>query len=348
MKLKKFFAGVLAAAMMLTVGATAAFATEGGNTITINGKNYSDAQTVTVHKTFKLVGTGTSAAETFTLEQVGNGTVTNGDATSAPELGTITGADFIAGAATSAGATADITIALPEYSKTGVYEYTLKEVATNATAGVTYFGNTIRLVVSVVNGRNNTLRVAAVHTEGVGADGEKLSKSDTFTNTYTANTITVTKNVTGNLGDKTKDFKFTINFEKAENEKAPTAITYTVDGVDHTVAFADGKASVEFTLHDGQSLSFVNVPAGVKYTVTEDNYTGTNDGYTTKVDGETALTTGEKTMTGVAATHTFENSKGADIDTGVILDNAPYIALLAIVAIGGVALMLNKRRRDEE
>ena len=29
MKLKKFFAGVLAAAMMLTVGATAAFATEG-------------------------------------------------------------------------------------------------------------------------------------------------------------------------------------------------------------------------------------------------------------------------------------------------------------------------------
>ena len=29
MKLKKFFAGVLAAAMMLTVGATAAFATTG-------------------------------------------------------------------------------------------------------------------------------------------------------------------------------------------------------------------------------------------------------------------------------------------------------------------------------
>lgn len=345
MKLKKFFAGVLAAAMMLTVGATAAFA-EGGNTITINGKNYSDAQTVTVHKTFKLVGAGTSAAETFTLKQDGDGKVTNGDATSAPALGNITGATFGVGDATVAGATGDITIALPEYSKTGVYEYTLKEVATNATAGVTYFGNTIRLVVSVVNGENNTLRVAAVHAEGVGADGEKLSKSDTFTNTYTANTITVTKNVTGNLGDKTKDFKFTINFEKAENEKAPTAITYTVNDNAHTVAFADGKASVEFTLHDGQSLSFVNVPAGVKYTVTEDNYT--EDGYTTKVNGTNGNATEKITMTGEAATHTFENNKGADIDTGVILDNAPYIALLAIVAIGGVALMLNKRRRDEE
>lgn len=51
MKLKKFFAGVLAAAMMLTVGATAAFAT--GSTITLDGKEYSDAQTVTVKKVYK-------------------------------------------------------------------------------------------------------------------------------------------------------------------------------------------------------------------------------------------------------------------------------------------------------
>ena len=38
MKLKKFFAGVLAAAMMLTVGATAAFATDTGNKIDASPK----------------------------------------------------------------------------------------------------------------------------------------------------------------------------------------------------------------------------------------------------------------------------------------------------------------------
>lgn len=356
MKLKKFFAAFWLAAMMLTVGATAAFAT--GSTITLDGKEYSDAQTVTVKKVYKLEGNGSNAKETFTLVQVGNGVVKSGDATSAPKLGTITGATFEAGTATAEGVTGNITIALPEYTKVGVYEYTLKEVSTNKFAGVSYFEGSIKLVVSVVNGTNGQLRVAAVHTEGYDTQGNYLgAKSDTFTNTYSANNIAVTKTVEGNLGDKTKEFGFTIDFEKADNESAPTGITYTVGDETKTVSFgADGNAQVKFTLKNGQTLNFVNVPKSVKYTVTEDDYTNMNDptkGYTTTVsvnDGNstTSLTSNAQTMTKDAATVAFTNTKGATIDTGVILDNAPYIALLAIVAIGGVALMLNKRRRDEE
>lgn len=62
MKLKKFFAGVLAAAMMLTVGATAAFATAPATT-------YQDQSEVKIYKHYGLEGNGTSPEETFYLVQ---------------------------------------------------------------------------------------------------------------------------------------------------------------------------------------------------------------------------------------------------------------------------------------
>ncbi len=60
MKLKKFFAGVVAAAMMLTMGATAAFAAEPTGSITVT-------------KVYSLTNTTNSSASTetfhFTPEQ---------------------------------------------------------------------------------------------------------------------------------------------------------------------------------------------------------------------------------------------------------------------------------------
>lgn len=91
------------------------------------------------------------------------------------------------GAATASGITKDITIELPTYEKVGVYEYTLHEVNRN-NAGVTYYENNIKLVVTVIQGENGKLRIAAVHTEA--ANGEK---SDTFENTYSANSLPVKK-----------------------------------------------------------------------------------------------------------------------------------------------------------
>ena len=213
MKAKKVLAGVLTCAMVFAMGMTA-FAEDAAPT---------DQSTVTIKKEYKLEGAGTSPAETFTLEQVGDGEVKDGEATSAPALGTITGATFEKGAATVDGTTGDITVALPEYTNVGVYEYTLKEVA-GTTAGVTYYGENIKLVVTVVNGDNGNLRIAAVHTE----IGDDDAKSDTITNTYTANTLKVSKTVTGNLGDKNKYFEFKV---KLTGEDGKTyADSYAVTG----------------------------------------------------------------------------------------------------------------------
>ena len=136
--MKKFVAILLTLMLVLGIGAAVAEET------------YSDVSSVTVKKVYKLTNANMSSpAETFTLEQVGAGRVTDGDATSAPALGTITGAIFAKGAATVDGTTGNITIALPTYEKVGVYEYTLREVA-GKTVGVAYYGKDILLKVTVI------------------------------------------------------------------------------------------------------------------------------------------------------------------------------------------------------
>ena len=151
--MKKFVAILLT--LMLVLGVSGALA--------------ADTESVVINKEYKLVGAGSSPAETFTLVQTGS-EVTNGDAGAAPALGVITGAAFDAGAATSEGVTKPITVNLPEYDRVGIYEYTLKEVKGN-TAGVGYYDAAMKLVVTVVNGENGLERVAAVHTElAQGAD----------------------------------------------------------------------------------------------------------------------------------------------------------------------------------
>lgn len=256
--MKKFVAILLTLMLVLGIGAAVAEET------------YSDVSSVTVKKVYKLTNANMSSpAETFTLEQVGAGRVTDGDATSAPALGTITGAIFAKGAATVDGTTGNITIALPTYEKVGVYEYTLREVA-GTTAGVAYYGKTIKLVVTVINGTDGNIRVAAVHTES-----EDEVKSDKFENTYSAGTLTVKKTVTGNLGDKKKEFDFTVTFAAPEGKNWTPAIGAS----EGATMVEDNPMSYTFKLKHDAMATFGNLPAGVTYTVTETPV----DGYTTNI-----------------------------------------------------------------
>lgn len=319
-------------AAMLAFGlATTSFAaggtTDAGTTTTVD--TTIDHQTVTVTKDYKLVGDGTSPAETFTLEQVGDGTVTQSEATTAPRLGTITGADFAEGAATVNGTTGEITIALPDYTSVGVYEYTLKEVD-NKTAGVAYYSDNIRLVVTVINGENGKLRIAAVHVESEGA------KSDTFPNTYSAGSLKVTKTVKGNLGDKDKYFEFTVELT---GETGKTyADSFAVSGGSNKENPTSIKLGEEttFLLKHGDTITIANLPYGVTYTVTET----AAEGYTTEKTGA------DGTISAADQIAAFTNTKDGSIDTGVVLNNMPYILVLAVLAAGVAVFIIRKRRED--
>lgn len=308
--MKKFVAILLT--LMLVLGVSGALA--------------ADTESVVIKKAYKLVGAGSSPAETFTLVQTGS-EVTSGDATAAPALGAITGAAFDAGAATADGVTKPITVSLPNYDRVGIYEYTLKEVKGN-TAGVGYYDAAMKLVVTVVNGENGLERVAAVHTElAQGAD-----KSDTFENTYSAGTLTVKKTVTGNLGDKNKEFDFTVIFAAPEGKDWTPAITLpTGAGM-----VEDNPMSYTFKLkHDG-TASFGNLPAGVTYTVTE-----------AEVQGYTTTSAGDKGTIGAGLNEvTFTNDKHGEIPTGVTTENLPYVLLIGFVVLAGAALLIKRKAHN--
>lgn len=342
MKLKKFFAGVLAAAMMLTVGATAVLAEEAAAPIT----------SVDVSKVYKLNGAGISPAETFTFDIQGKevtnaGTGVTGENMPVPSIGSAV--YTVEDGAKADGNSKNVTIDFTKdgrliYNAVGVYDYTVSENAGN-TLGVAYDIKTYTMRVVVVNGETRgTYKINSV--KFIDSVTEQKANTVSFENTYSANMLSVSKNVTGALGDMTKDFHFNVSFTNGTEKAWSDAITVkktNQDGETSTITLDENGG---FTLKDDETVVFENVPADLTYTVSEDNYTA--DGYTTKLNGVEKRDSGNVTMTAAAASCAFENSKGGTIDTGVILDNVPYIALLAVVAIGGVALMLNKRRRDEE
>lgn len=395
MKLKKFFAGVLAAAMMLTVGATAAFAT----TSTVPGEDYKGAKmlvadvnqqaNVTLTKILE-VKEGTAPDEmkfNFTVTADGNSTAL---ATASTEFkitdqenkvfNTTNGED-------GSGIykrTFDIDVAaLTKNKPVGEYTFTITETMAKAYQSVTAERETLTMVVSKVNAKELKADSTAEFGYFVAlktANGKVLA-TEAFKNFYgdkgSIHDLTLSKTVHGALGNLSKDFTFKIKFTKADalQNNTDTGLYKgpQVAELNNTATLKDGTTAISqnayleldkeytVTLRHNDSLKLSNLPAGIKYEIYEDGsqvedgavvVTVDNVKYTVTVT-DTAFDTTETTkikgtVNNTDVTAAFQNTNPDSPDMGVVLDNAPYIAMLAIVAIGGVALMLNKRRRDEE
>lgn len=344
---KKLTAGALALSMMFAM-ATPAFA------LTSPEIQYSDMTSVTFTKTYEATNPNTtSPEEEFKFDIVG---VDVTDAAEGVTIGTygmptVGTAHYIAGEAGSATKAKKITVDLPAYGSVGIYTYKITEKA-QGTAGVTYWGKDIILKVTVVE-QGGKIRVAAVHTEDAKAGGiydtskgENSTKNDNFPNTYSAGSLAVTKNVTGNLGDKDKKFEVTVTFKAPEGKTVKEAIKYSEDGKDKTIAtsaWKNDEAEVKIHLADAHTVTFTNIPYDVTYTVVEKDYK-TTDGYDPAVY---AFSDDNKKIDSANDTVTITNNKGGTVDTGVILDNAPYMLMLAVVAGGAMMLVIKKRREEE-
>ena len=193
--------------------------------------------------------------------------------------------------------------------------------------------------------------------------------------------VTITKQVTGLLGDTNKEFAFNVSIK--QNGEDCTGVTAKKG--DQTVSDL-----TNFTLKHNETVTLENVPIGATITVNEstpgEHYTVYSTGYN---DGQNG--SGEVTFkyVAVANTATAGNADEAELmllsmdedtavdadgdavaydsgievdnnqiivtnhcgllpDTGVLLDTLPYIVILAVVAGGVALLMLRKHRKEDD
>lgn len=350
MKLKKLFAGVVAAAMIATMSFPA-FAARPTPNVGANGL-------VTITKNYKVVGSEEkkAPAETFNFTVTPGATV-NGDektvekseATTIPAMAANSDEKTVAFTALTEDGTGTFTVDVANLNitKPGIYYYTVTETPSK-TAGVDYAADPMIMVITAGyadDGEDSTLS----YWVGLHDSKEFNNKNKPFENTYTAGSLKVTKKVTGSLGNKDKKFNIDVTFTAPAGKTVKSTITYVNNGEKSIAPAAwtlntttnQYEATVTVELAHKGFVQFNNIPKDVTYIVEEQDYS--REEYTaTYEDSKSGTIANDVKKT------TITNQRGDDtIDTGVILDNAPYMLMLAVVAAGAMTLVIKKRREEE-
>ena len=151
-------------------------------------------------------------------------------------------------------------------------------------------------------------------------------------------TLTVTKTVTGNFGDKNKEFQFSMKVDGGNSSEL------TANGT----ALAKGSQSdYTFSLKHGEFIEIKGIPVGKQIVLAETNA----DKYGVKFGENDMITSGPRAVTIASLTADteikVENYRYTQPDTGVFVDSLPYILIIACVA-GAAALFLIRRRKNRE
>ena len=252
-----------------------------------------------------------------------------------------------------------VAVTADSYQSVGYYYYEFREKAGN-TAGVTYAADTCAVRVTVVNDDSGALKIDSVRLYKVNADGSLGDKAENVTNEYAAGSLSISKTVTGNMGDRNKEFDVTVSFTAPDGTEihAPIAIStsagITGNPTEAVIDAANTGATASVKVKDGTTVVFSNIPKGVTYQVKETQA----DGYhTPKYNGtesaggksgtitDTAAGTG---TVGMAQSVEIENKRETTIDTGIFLSNLPYVLVLAGIAAAALLFFAGKKRRDRE
>ena len=347
-KLSKWMTGLIVIAMALTMFGSSAFAATDGT-----AKNVAS---VAVTKTAKGVDSSklTSADEYyFKLEEVTTSAISA--QYEAPSFQTdVTGFNADLTITGNLSGSAFITDAFSQmtFAKPGIYEFKVTETGTSnnnlSTDSDTYY--TVQVYVTYITGVSDVpttdLTATMTITQKSVSDTTIAKKVDScsFNNTLNTDTrdLTVSKTVTGNTGNTTDNFTYTVELTGVTGQ-------YTVeysDGRTSTLTDADG--STDLTLKHGQSFTIKGLPTGADYVVTENAASGytpsvTAGTYTDSAGKGEALSVEGNVID--MPTLAFTNDSTLDVPTAFVVNNWPYM-LIGLFAVAGIAYVVIRKRKS--
>ncbi|MBQ8063627.1 MAG: hypothetical protein IJ230_06785 [Clostridia bacterium] len=273
------------------------------------------------------------------------------------------------------------------FPKAGEYKFTADEVAPTFTQGANdelicdddtfevhvYVKNTDDGTaidkVSVSDGTDKIDPTEKKDTADEGQDNDGKNIGFSFTNTYKKNLVTdddddngvlnVKKNVTGDYADKTYQFDFDLAYTLPAANAG--TVKYRIDRGETKGTVQTATASpIDAQLANGDKLVIVAMPQGTTWNVTEnlasatvqnkDSYLASSDKYmpaTAPTKGQDLATTNQilSAADAVVVTNALDNTDVTP--TGILINNLPYI-VLALVAVGGMVAYVVSRRKEEE
>lgn len=260
-----------------------------------------------------------------------------------PQTITIGNASFEEGQATIQGTKKEVTITsvdAAKYPSAGYYFYKFQETAGDS-AGVTY--NTDPYYIRVAVAYNSDTKALEINNVTMfNNEWKKVSEIDNF---YSAGKLTVQKIVTGNMANSDDTFDVKVTF----TPKAGTKLRSTIAGSTSdtslgnvTITGNEDGQTAKFKVKAETEVEFTNIPEGVSYKVEETRANG-YDAPAYKVntkEGNKGTIVGENTDKAI-----ITNNKETLIDTGVFMNNLPYLLVLIFAAACGVGFVVSKKRR---
>lgn len=315
--LKRLGAIVMVLAMAMSVMMVSAFATDANTDMRAFAKTYSN--------------TAVQPAEalSYQVDSKSASDYTNSGYATASNIPNVTVAKLAGNS--------NFNITLPTYNGIGKFTYNMSEVAGD-TAGVTYNAAKITVVVlrtwKDINGEKTEANINTI----VKIQNEAgTAKVNSVQNTFDTGSLTVTKALAGDFANP--NYKFAIKVTLSAPTDKVVRNTIKVNGVDVAASeWQNGKYETTVNLKGGESATFTNLPAGVTYEVTEAN----QDGHSGSVDYNNGGQLIEANDTDAV---TVTNTKSSSPVTGVIMNIAPYVLMVALA--GGIAFFFLRRRHAE-